>query len=138
MRRGIGKYLIGGGIAAGALGYLAYAGSQSSWVYYVDVDQFVAEGVTPGQRARIHGVVSDAHLEVHRAELRASFRVRGKQHEVPVLYHGTIPDLFRAGRQVVVEGALDPRGVFQADVLLTKCSSKYESREALRPAEDAR
>jgi cytochrome c-type biogenesis protein CcmE len=45
-----------------------------------------------------------------------------------VRYRGSVPDLFRAGRQVVVEGTLDPSdGTFVAKPgsLVTKCPSKY-------------
>ncbi len=138
MQRGRGKYLVGGAIIAGAMGYLGYAGTRSSWVYYVDVDQFLDGGVGPGQRARVHGVVDEQGLEVRRAELSAAFGIKGAQRELRVSYHGAIPDMFQAGRQVVVEGSLDAGGVFRADVLLTKCASKYEAREALRPAGGAR
>jgi cytochrome c-type biogenesis protein CcmE len=43
-----------------------------------------------------------------------------------VLYHGTVPDLFAVGREVVVTGKLQ-NGVFVAntDSLSTKCPSKY-------------
>jgi cytochrome c-type biogenesis protein CcmE len=34
--------------------------------------------------------------------------------------------MFGPGKNVVVEGRRDPAGVFQADVLMTKCASKYE------------
>jgi cytochrome c-type biogenesis protein CcmE len=47
---------------------------------------------------------------------------------VPVVYHGSVPDLFRAGRDIVVQGQLPLRnGVFVAkrDSLVTKCPSKY-------------
>jgi cytochrome c-type biogenesis protein CcmE len=44
-----------------------------------------------------------------------------------VRYRGPVPDLFGAGRQVVVEGTMSD-GVLEADVLLTKCASKYEAR----------
>jgi cytochrome c-type biogenesis protein CcmE len=45
---------------------------------------------------------------------------------VPVVYRGTVPDLFRSGRDVVVDGRLR-NGVFVAvpGSLLTKCPSKY-------------
>ena len=45
---------------------------------------------------------------------------------VPVRYTGTVPDLFRTGREVVVEGTLR-NGVFVAKpgTLSTKCPSKY-------------
>jgi cytochrome c-type biogenesis protein CcmE len=45
-----------------------------------------------------------------------------------VRYSGSVPDLFKIGRQVVVEGTLDPRdGTFVAKPgsLVTKCPSKY-------------
>jgi len=45
---------------------------------------------------------------------------------VPVVYHGSVPDLFRSGRDVVVEGTLR-NGVFVAKPgsLVTKCPSHY-------------
>ncbi len=45
---------------------------------------------------------------------------------VPVVYRGSVPDLFRVGREVRVEGRLQS-GVFVAkpDSLRTKCPSKY-------------
>jgi cytochrome c-type biogenesis protein CcmE len=48
---------------------------------------------------------------------------------VPVLYRGSVPDLFRTGRDVYMRGALE-NGVFVAepDSLVTKCPSKYSSK----------
>jgi cytochrome c-type biogenesis protein CcmE len=45
---------------------------------------------------------------------------------VPVVYHGTVPPLFRTGRHVVLSGRLR-NGVFVGDdgSLVTKCPSKY-------------
>jgi cytochrome c-type biogenesis protein CcmE len=45
---------------------------------------------------------------------------------VPVDYKGSVPDLFKAGRHIVVEGTLR-NGVFVAKPgsLVTKCPSKY-------------
>jgi cytochrome c-type biogenesis protein CcmE len=43
-----------------------------------------------------------------------------------VLYTGSVPDLFRTGRHVVVEGTLrDGTFVAKANSLVTKCPSKY-------------
>jgi cytochrome c-type biogenesis protein CcmE len=45
---------------------------------------------------------------------------------VPVSYAGSVPDLFRAGREVVVEGRLrDGTFVAKPGTLSTKCPSKY-------------
>ena len=50
---------------------------------------------------------------------------------VPVVYRGSVPDLFRAGRDVVVQGRL-VNGVFVAvpDTLVTKCPSKYTPKQS--------
>jgi cytochrome c-type biogenesis protein CcmE len=46
---------------------------------------------------------------------------------VPVVYRGSVPDLFATGRDVSVEGSLR-NGVFVADKLVTKCPSKYTNK----------
>jgi len=45
---------------------------------------------------------------------------------LPVVYRGSVPDLFRSGRDISVTGTLRD-GVFVAepDTLVTKCPSKY-------------
>jgi len=46
--------------------------------------------------------------------------------KVPVVYTGSVPDLFKVGREVYMKGQLED-GVFVAkkDSLVTKCPSKY-------------
>ena len=48
---------------------------------------------------------------------------------MPVAYTGLLPDLFREGQGVVAEGALDKKGVFQADSILAKHDERYMPRE---------
>ena len=45
---------------------------------------------------------------------------------VPVVYTGSVPDLFKVGREIYVKGQLTG-GTFVAteDSLVTKCPSKY-------------
>jgi cytochrome c-type biogenesis protein CcmE len=45
---------------------------------------------------------------------------------LPVRYNGILPDMFAAGRDVIVEGRVE-NGVFHAKALLTTCPSKYEA-----------
>jgi cytochrome c-type biogenesis protein CcmE len=56
------------------------------------------------------------------------FRVQdiGGSRSVPVVYHGSEPDLFRTGRDIVVDGRVR-NGTFVAvpGTLVTKCPSKY-------------
>ncbi|MFN8223938.1 MAG: cytochrome c maturation protein CcmE [Gaiellales bacterium] len=49
---------------------------------------------------------------------------------IPVVYRGSVPDLFRPGRHIVVDGKVE-NGVFVAarDSMITKCPSKYEGQK---------
>jgi cytochrome c-type biogenesis protein CcmE len=53
---------------------------------------------------------------------------------VPVTYTGSVPDLFRVGRDITVNGRLR-NGVFvgKKDTLVTKCPSKYTKKSASTP-----
>lgn len=57
--------------------------------------------------------------------------VKGSASSVPVVYRGSVPDQFKVGREVRLEGRLR-RGVFIAkrDSLRTKCPSKYTPKKS--------
>ena len=48
----------------------------------------------------------------------------GPSPTVPVVYHGSVPDLFETGRDVNVTGTLEGAS-FVATAMTTKCPSKY-------------
>ena len=50
---------------------------------------------------------------------------------VPVVYRGSVPDQFKTGRELRLEGQLQ-NGVFVAkkDSMRTKCPSKYTAKKA--------
>ena len=87
----------------------------------------------PSQLTGHHGrvslmgqVVGTQSGDAHAAGLRFQLRdVKGTA-AVPVVYKGSVPDLFKTGRDVVVDGRLR-NGVFVAvpNTLVTKCPSKY-------------
>jgi cytochrome c-type biogenesis protein CcmE len=91
--------------------------------------------VQPSQLPKQHGNVSLAGIVVapHGSArspqgLRFGLRDFTGKTTVQVVYHGSVPDLFRVGRRVVVDGTLKAGGVFVArpDTLVTKCPSKYQ------------
>jgi cytochrome c-type biogenesis protein CcmE len=61
------------------------------------------------------------------ASSRISFVINDGKATLPVTYSGVVPDIFRAGIQVVVEGKYSGKGAFQATTLLAKCPSKFQS-----------
>lgn len=53
--------------------------------------------------------------------------IDGKSPIVPIVYRGSVPDLFESGRDVNVTGTL-VGGTFVATALTTKCPSKYTAQ----------
>jgi cytochrome c-type biogenesis protein CcmE len=66
----------------------------------------------------------------HDGPLRFALRDREGPARVPVVYRGSVPDLFKVGREVAVDGRLQ-NGTFVAkrDTLVTKCPSKYTPKK---------
>jgi cytochrome c-type biogenesis protein CcmE len=85
-----------------------------------------------GNVSLVGRVVGKPTGDAHAGGLRFTMRdVKGTA-VVPVVYTGSVPDLFKSGRDVVVSGRLE-NGTFVAkrDSLVTKCPSKYT---AAKPA----
>ena len=74
-------------------------------------------------------VVGMPRGDAHAAGLRFTVRDPKGTATTRVLYRGTVPDLFRAGRDVLVQGRMQ-NGTFVAvpGSLMTKCPSKYTPR----------
>jgi cytochrome c-type biogenesis protein CcmE len=80
-----------------------------------------------GEVALVGKVTGQPNGDPHGAQgLRFRLRDVEGNTSVPVVYRGSVPDLFKVGREVRVEGRLQS-GVFVAkrDTLRTKCPSKY-------------
>ncbi len=75
-------------------------------------------------------VLAPVEGDAHAAGLRFRVRDINGRATVPVLYHGSVPDLFKVGRHVVVDGEMR-RGVFVAipNSLVTKCPSKFAPKK---------
>jgi cytochrome c-type biogenesis protein CcmE len=84
-----------------------------------------------GRVSLVGKVVGSLKGESHSAA-GMRFRVQdiGGSKSIPVVYHGSVPDLFRPGRHVVVDGRLR-KGTFVAvpGTLITKCPSKYTPKQ---------
>ena len=120
------KLVLVGLALAIAVTLLAVAGVRKGWVYYLPVDDFMADEGYHAQRVRLHGDVAGENFQITPALLTAEFDLLGTASQVRVQYSGVIPDMFKPEVQVVVEGRMNESGVFEADTLLTKCASKYE------------
>ncbi len=120
------KFLIGGIIIFLALGYLGFMGFQSSWTYYYTVNELTGQGsAIYDQNVRVHGQVAPSSVEHEAVGLILRFIITDGEENLLVFYQGVIPDSFKVGGDVVVEGHLNSDGIFQASRVMPKCPSKY-------------
>ena len=79
-------------------------------------------------------IVGQVVAPVQRSGRTIRFRLKdvegGSSVRLPVTYTGSVPDMFRAGRDISLKGRLR-NGVFvgASGTLVTKCPSKYSSKK---------
>ena len=96
----------------------------------------VAAGKSPaGQVFRIGGMVKDG--SVKRDGLTVNFVITDMVKDIPVAYTGILPDLFKEGKGAVIQGRLDPSGLFVASEVLAKHDENYMPPEAKHALEQA-
>ena len=78
------------------------------------------------ERVRIGGIVADNSIIVTPSNrMEVFFNIKEGASILPVRFVGARPDLFKHGAEVIVEGEYS-NGSFNADMLQTKCASRYE------------
>ena len=85
----------------------------------------------PGRSYQVTGTVVPGSVHRGSEALRFSVEDRAGGATIPITYTGTVPDPFRAGREVIV--TVEKQGgryVGQRDSLITKCPSKYKAAPA--------
>lgn len=111
-----------------AIGLTLYALSQNIDLFYTPT-QVAAGEVAPGQRIRIGGMVKEGSVMSATDSLRVEFETTDYVSDVLIRYEGILPDLFREGQGIVVEGSVDSSGLFIASRVLAKHDENYMSQE---------
>ena len=81
---------------------------------------------------RLGGLVEKGSVVKDGDGVTTRFRVTDLKKSLLVAYKGVLPDLFREGQGVVVEGGLLPDGSFRASEVLAKHDEKYMPPEVAR------
>lgn len=98
----------------------------------------IALGEAPvAQRIRAGGMVEDGSVTRDDQSLNVRFGLTDFSSTVTVSYTGILPDLFREGQGIVVNGRMDEEGVFQAQEVLAKHDENYMSTEVRAALEAA-
>jgi len=115
-----------------AVGLGLYA-MRNSLALFLTPTEMAERQVEPGTRLRIGGLVETG--SVVKSDGRLTFNVTDGTKSVGVDCAGecfaAIPDLFREGQGVVVDGALGSQGRLVSDQILAKHDERYMPREVV-------
>jgi len=137
MLKGKLKFIIAIGVIALTVSYLVYGGVKDTMVYHLTVEELKAQVPTVyDTRVRVSGIVVPGTIIID-ANNAIEFQITDGTQNVNVTYEGIIPDIFADDVEAVVEGVYAKNDVFEADTLLAKCPTKYESTDSLYENKDA-
>lgn len=91
--------------------------------------------VEPARLFRLGGLVKEGSVGARQEDLSLLFIVTDRAAEVPVVYKGVLPDLFREGQGVIVTGLWGADGIFAAQTLLAKHDENYMPPEVAKGLE---
>ena len=120
------KRLIFVGLGLGLIGFamfLVLSALKDEVVFFHSPTEVVENRTAADRRMRLGGLVEEGSIERGQGA-QTRFRVTDLANTVLVTYTGVLPDLFREGQGVVVEGRLRS-GVFVADQVLAKHDENY-------------
>lgn len=123
--------LVALGVAGLALSTgLVLSAFQKNLVFFFTPTQVAAKEAPTGKSFRVGGLVQQGSLKRQPDGVTVAFVVTDTAHNIPVLYKGVLPDLFREGKGVVTQGKMSDDGVFRAEEVLAKHDENYMPPEA--------
>ena len=108
---------------------LIFVALRDQIVFFYSPTEVKARNIAAGTPIRLGGLVKDGSWQ--RSGESSNFVVTDGESELATHYVGLLPDLFREGQGVVVEGSLGTDGVFAATNVLAKHDENYMPREVV-------
>ena len=114
-------------VARSIFGYLIYAGIRDTMTYYLTVSEVLAKPLQSFEEVvRVGGNVYADSVKWDAKDLRLYFKMKDEKASLNIEYRGVVPDSFKPGREVILEGVYRGEGKFIATTIMPKCASKYE------------
>ena len=112
-------------VAVVGAGLLAAAALRDQAAYFYTPSEAKAATITPGEAARLGGMVEVGTLRQDADGLTILFSLTDGKASVPVRYTGIVPDLFAEGSGAVADGQFNADGTFVAEKILAKHDERY-------------
>jgi cytochrome c-type biogenesis protein CcmE len=129
----VGLLVVGVGIAAA----LALSAFRENILYFYSPTEVLSGEAPVGHKFRLGGLVVEGSVKRETDGLTVHFGLTDTAKEIPVMYSGILPDLFREGQGIVAHGRLNEGGVFVADEVLAKHDENYMPPEVAEALKDA-
>jgi cytochrome c-type biogenesis protein CcmE len=111
-------------IAVAAAVLLAMWGLRDRAAYFFTPEEVAIGKAQQGAAIRLGGMVEKGSIRQRADGVTIDFIVTDGSHDVPVVYRGITPDLFKEGSGVVAEGRMRGK-TFVADTILAKHDERY-------------
>ena len=113
------------------LGYLGFTAFQSASAYYLTVSELTAKGADAyDKNLRVNGTLVPTSIERDSGGTLMHFSLTDGQDTINAVHDGVVPDLFfNEHSEILLEGTYGPEGMFDAEAIIVKCPSKYQSLE---------
>lgn len=142
------RFFAGGAALLAAMGFLVVSSLKSGTTQNVPVENLRAKDSSSdsfvGRHLRVVGFVGASPIKYVPRQTgdglinESHFQVVEGKSSVAVSYTDALPDTFRAGGPVQVDGTYIAPGVLRAEHVLTKCPSKYQAGDKAGKPMDAR
>ena len=114
-----------------AASFILYALKQNINLFYTPT-QLREAIIKSDQAIRLGGYVKKASVQYDASGAGVNFIVTDQKNEIPVSYHGVLPNLFREGQGVVVTGKISAANTMDATSVLAKHDEKYMPSSLLK------
>lgn len=108
----------------GVAAALTLVALEDSVMFFASPSDIAENPPPPGRLLRLGGLVEAESVE-RGDDAVVRFRVTDTARAVPVTYQGLLPDLFREGQGVIVQGRMGADGVFRAREVLARHDETY-------------
>lgn len=120
-----------------SVGFLIYRGLADTSLYYLTVGELktstLGQQLGANEAVRVGGLIIDGSIKYNQRDLILRFSLKDENNPketIDAVYNGAKPDAFEPEIEALLEGTYDrAKNLFQADTLLVKCPSKYESEQ---------
>ena len=129
------RFFILGAVVVLAVGHMVYAAFPGNALYFLTVSEFLSgEEYQDGRTLRVSAQLVEGSFQRQESSTLSHFQIIDKEgvsgERLDAAYVGVVPDLFfNPHSEIILQGKYGSDEMFQADIILVKCPSKYQALE---------